>query len=87
MEVAFDSRSLRVGGLDEPCSGRADLLELRLDIGRQAFVLNRKAKDRGRRGHQAGIFTQCLVMQHGRYGHPIAIELGHRAARRFDPGC
>jgi hypothetical protein len=52
VEVALDPPALKIPGLDDARARGTDLLELRLDLGGQPVVLNRKPHSAGNRGDQ-----------------------------------
>ena len=52
VEVPLDALPLAIAGLDDPRARRANLAELRLDLGGQPIVLDRQPHRAGDRGHR-----------------------------------
>ena len=89
VQVAFQPAPLGVPGLDDPCPGRTDLLELGLHLGLQPGVLQGHARRRRRQLDQLRLERQSLVVdQDGlvRARHSAPRPARDRAGPRRRPG-
>jgi hypothetical protein len=71
MQVALEATARRVAGLDDPCSGGAQLLDLRAQLGVEPLVLEREGGSRAHGADELALICQRRVVDDCR--HPFAV--------------